>query len=62
MDGQTNIEQLQSRIKELFKDDPDLVVGFEKFLPGMDQKDVVEGEEVAKQEGVVGEQNSADGL
>jgi histone deacetylase complex regulatory component SIN3 len=31
--GGKPLEQMQNEMRELFKDDPDLIVGFEKFLP-----------------------------
>lgn len=41
VDGRSDIEQMHNRIKELFKDEPDLVEGFEKFLPGTDHQEMV---------------------
>jgi histone deacetylase complex regulatory component SIN3 len=33
VNGGRSIEEMRNRIKELFKNEPDLVEGFENFLP-----------------------------
>jgi histone deacetylase complex regulatory component SIN3 len=38
--GGTSVEVVSIRVKELFKDEPDLVEGFEKFMPANNPKKV----------------------
>jgi histone deacetylase complex regulatory component SIN3 len=53
VNGGTSIDEMQTRVKVLFKDEPDLVDGFENFLPKNNPRREGADIEVTKEGGLV---------